>query len=183
MRLAAVDWGSVPDWIAGIGSVFATLLAVSGLLYEMHKRRLTEARAAAERRAAEANQARLVSVQARVRGDGHRAELILRNDSAAPIRTVTPVLYWADTDGTWRIPRLSSNGSPQAVLGPHESATSFAEVAFGEPGPPEPAAVRTAVAFTDATGRRWLCLPDAGSPIPVLDRSDGGALRSALDPA
>ncbi|MEV2241091.1 hypothetical protein [Micromonospora sp. NPDC049891] len=182
MRLAAVNWGSVPDWIAGIGSVIATLLAVSGLLYEMHKRRLAEAEAAAERRAAEANQARLVSVEVRARGDGHRAELTLRNDSAAPIRTVTPVLYWADAGGTWKIPRLS-NGTPQAVLGPHESATSLAEVATGEPGPPGPAAVRAAVAFTDAEGRRWLCITDAASPVPVLDRTDGRALLSAVDAA
>ncbi|MEU4160762.1 hypothetical protein [Actinoplanes sp. NPDC026670] len=181
MSVAAVDWGSVPDWIAGVGSVIATLLAVSGLLYEMRKRRLNEARADAERRAAAANQARLVSVQARVRGDGHRAEFTLRNDSGAPIRTVTPVLYWADTDGVWRIPRLS-NGNPHAVLGPHESATSFAEVAFGEPGPPGPGAVRSAVAFTDAEGRRWLSLTGAGSPVPVLDHSDAGALLSALGP-
>ena len=69
MRFAAVNWGSVPDWIAAVGSVIAMLLAVSGLLYEMHKRRLTEAETAAERRAAEGNQARLVSVEVRVRGD------------------------------------------------------------------------------------------------------------------
>ena len=54
MRFAAVNWGSVPDWIAAVGSVIAMLLAVSGLLYEMHKRRLTEAETVAERRAAEA---------------------------------------------------------------------------------------------------------------------------------
>jgi hypothetical protein len=180
MRLAAVNWGSVPDWIAGIGSVIATLLAVTGLLYEMKRRRLSEAEATAERRAAEANQARLVSVEAQVRGDGHRAELTLRNDSAAPIRTVAPAVYWAEPGDTWRVPRLS-DGTPLAVLGPHESATWRAEVADGEPGPPGPAAVRAAVAFTDADGRRWLCAADVPSPVPVLGRTDDEALRSAVE--
>ena len=180
MRFAAVHWGSVPDWIAAVGSVIAMLLAVSGLLYEMHKRRLTEAETVAERRAAEGNQARLVSVEVRVRGDGHRAELTLRNDSPAPIRTVALVLYWADADGTWRIPELS-NETPLAVLGPHESATSLAEVASGESGPPVPTAVRAAVAFTDAEGRRWLCMTEAASPVAVLDRTDGRALLSAVE--
>jgi hypothetical protein len=180
MRLAAVNWGSVPDWIAGVGSVMAMLLAISGLLYEMHKRRLSEAEAAAERRAAEANQARLVSVAVRVRGEGHRTELTLRNDSAAPIRTMAPILYWAGAGGAWRIPKLS-NGTPLAVLGPHESATLLAEVATGESGPPVPAAVRAAVAFTDAEGRRWLCMTEAASPVAVLDCTDGRALLSAVD--
>lgn len=58
MTAAAVNSGSVPERIAGIGSVIVTLLAVTGLLYEMHKRRIAEAEATAERRAAEANQAR-----------------------------------------------------------------------------------------------------------------------------
>jgi hypothetical protein len=123
-----------------------------------------------------------VSVEIRVRGDGHRAELTVRNDSAAPIRAVAPVLYWADAGGDWRIPRLS-NGTPRAVLGPHDSATSLAEVATGESGPPEPAAVRAAVAFTDADGRRWLSMPNAASPVPVLDRTDGRALLSAVEAA
>jgi len=180
MRLAAVNWGSVPDWIAGVGSVMAMLLAISGLLYEMHKRRLSDAEAAAERRAAEANQARLVSVEVRVRGEGHRAELGLRNDSAAPIRTMAPILYWADAGGAWRIPKLS-NGTPLAVLGPHESATLLAEVATGESGPPGPTAVRAAVAFTDAEGRRWLCTTEAASPVAVLDSTDGRALLTAVD--
>ena len=107
MAAAAVDWGSVPDWIAAIGSVIATLLAITGLLYEMHKRRLAEAEATAERRAAEANQARLISVEVRVRGDGHRTDLTMRNDSDAPIRTISPLLYWAEPVARWRIPRLA----------------------------------------------------------------------------
>lgn len=181
MTLAAVDWGSVPDWIAGVGSVIAMLLAVGGLLYEMHNRRLADAKAAAERRAAEANQARLVSVEVRVRGDGHRAELTLRNDSTAPIRTVAPVLYWAEAGGAWRIPKLSNN-TPLAVLGPHESATSLAEIATGESGPPAPAAVRAAVAFTDAEGRRWLCTTESAPPVAVLDGTDSRALLSAVEP-
>jgi hypothetical protein len=166
MTAAAVDWGSVPDWIAGIGSVIATLLAVTGLLYEMRKRRIAEAETTAERRAAEANQARLVSVQVRVRGNGQRSEITIRNDSEAPIRTLSPLVYWAESGASWRLPRLA-DAAPLAVLGPHESLTSLAEVAAGEPGPPVPAAVRGAVAFTDAEGRRWLSLTDAASPVPV----------------
>ena len=179
MTAAAVNWGSVPGWIAGIGSVIATLLAVTGLLYEMHKRRIAEAEATAERRAAEANQAQLVSVDVRVRSDGHRAELTLRNDSEAPIRTVSPVLYWAESGAPWRIPQLA-DGTPLTALGPHEPVTSLAEVAANEPGPPGPAVVRGAVAFTDAEGRRWLCIADAASPVPVLD-GDHRALQSAVD--
>jgi hypothetical protein len=176
---STVDWGSVPEWIASIGSVIATLLAVTGLLYEMHKRRVAQAEAAAERRAAEANQARLVSVGVQVRGDGHRADLALRNDSGAPIRAVSPVLYWAESGAPWRIPQLADR-TPLAVLGPHESVIALAEVAANEPGPPGPTAVRGAVTFTDAEGRRWLCLANAAAPIPVLD-GDRHALQSAVD--
>jgi hypothetical protein len=41
---SAVNWGSVPDWIAGIGSVLAFLGLVAGLLIESAKRRKDEAR-------------------------------------------------------------------------------------------------------------------------------------------
>lgn len=176
---AAVNGGSVPEWIVGIGSVIATLLAITGLPYDTHKRRIAEAEVTAERRAAEANQIRLVSVDVRVRDDGHRAELTLRNDSEAPIRTVSPVLYWAESGAPWRLPKLA-DGTPLTVLGPHEPVTSPAEVAANEPGPPGPADVRGAVAFTDAEGCRWLCIAGAASPVPVL-AGDHRALQSAVD--
>lgn len=120
-----------------------------------------------------------MSVDVRVRSDGHRAELTLRNDSEAPIRTVSPVLYWAESGAPWRIPQLA-DGTLPTVLGSHQSVTSLAEPGANEPGPPGSAAVRGAVAFTDAEGRRWLCIADAASPVPVLD-CDHRTLQSAVD--
>ena len=176
---AAVNWGSAPDWIAGVGSVIATLLAVIGLLYEVRKRRIADADTKAASRAAEANQARLVSVDVRVRGNGRRSKFIVRNDSSAPIRTLSPLLYWAESGARWQMPRLA-DGTPMAVLGPHELVETLAEVAVGEPEPPGRGAVRGAVAFTDAEGRRWLCLADAASPVAVLG-DDRRALQLEVD--
>ena len=119
-----------------------------------------------------------MSVDVRVRRDGHRAGLKLRNGTETPIRTVSPVLYWAEFGALLPIPQLA-DGLLLIAFAPHQSATSPTEVAANEPGPPGSAAVRGAVAFTDPEGRRWLCLADAPSPVRVLD-GHHRVLQSAL---
>jgi len=57
-----VDWGSVPEWIGGVGTTLAFGGAVVTLALELRHRRRERADALHERRDAEAAQARLVTV-------------------------------------------------------------------------------------------------------------------------
>ncbi|MEU7576297.1 hypothetical protein AB0B50_01650 [Streptomyces sp. NPDC041068] len=165
---AAADFGSVPDWVGAVGTAAATLLLAVGLLREIRRRRLDDARAAAERRAAEANQARLVSVLFRVRGSGRRVECVVRNDSSEPIRDAVPWLSWTDdpADGL-HVPEVHVEPAVP-LLGPRDTAETTVSVADGAGTPAGPSSVRCAIAFTDADGRRWIRAA-TGAPMAVVD--------------
>ncbi|MFF1376230.1 hypothetical protein [Streptomyces sp. NPDC058308] len=163
----APDYGSVADWVAAVGTAAATLLLAVGLLREIRQRRLDDASAATERRAAEANQARLVSVAFRVRGSGLRVKCVVRNDSAAPVRDTAPWLSWADPAGALHVPEVEV--SPAApLLGPGETAEMSLSVTDRAEAPYGPSSLRCAIAFTDAAGRRWVRTAN-GAPTAVLD--------------
>ncbi|MFG2986358.1 hypothetical protein ACGFYQ_34755 [Streptomyces sp. NPDC048258] len=163
----AVDYGTVPDWIAGVGSAVATVLLAVGLLREIRLRRIDGERAATERRAAEANQARLIGMVFRVRGSGTRVEFVIRNDSDEPLRDPAPLLFWADQGDALYIPRVEAEPAV-VLLGPRQKAELIVSLGDGAAQPPHPSLVRCAVAFTDANGRRWL-RTGAGRPLLVLD--------------
>ncbi|MEV4536240.1 hypothetical protein AB0J82_20845 [Asanoa sp. NPDC049518] len=79
----AVDWGSLPDWLAGI----AGTIVAGGLFWEVRQRRLADARADAERRDAEASHARLVSTHVETTLDD-RCILRVVNDGPGPIQVI-----------------------------------------------------------------------------------------------
>ncbi|MEV0274111.1 hypothetical protein AB0H43_35525 [Hamadaea sp. NPDC050747] len=82
-----VAWGTVPDWIAAFGTAGALIAVVYGLAQERAARVKSEKRLIAERRAAEANQARLVTASTAGPWDGV-AHVDVQNDSDAPIHKV-----------------------------------------------------------------------------------------------
>src|SRR5262245_44387771 len=92
------DWGSVPGWLEAVGTVGSFAFIGYGLLREIRlrredeeRRRLDDERAAAERRDAEADMARLVTLGfAAV--DATHVELHILNDSPGPIRRLTYTL-------------------------------------------------------------------------------------------
>jgi len=174
---ARVALGTVPDWIAAFGSVFATVFVAIGLLREIKRRRLEDEQVAAERRAAEANQARLVNVLARVRGNGQRVEFIVRNDSASPVLNPVPFLFWGEAPEALHVPDVVP-AAEETLIGPNSSWDTLVALVDSEMIPPSPSAIHYAVGFTDIDGRRWLRIATRG-PLRVLS-SDQETLLAAI---
>ncbi|MEU6992701.1 hypothetical protein ABZ953_18855 [Streptomyces sp. NPDC046465] len=173
---AAPAYGTVPDWVAAVGTVAATLLLAVGLLREIRRRRIDDARAATERRAAEANQARLVSVVFRARGSGLRVECVVRNDSPAPVRDAVPWLSWVDPAGALHVPQTEV-GANAPLLGPGETTEMTLSVTERAEAPDASGSLRCALAFTDANGRRWVRTAN-GAPTAVLDDESQALIRA-----
>ncbi|WP_020525171.1 hypothetical protein [Catelliglobosispora koreensis] len=147
-----VDFGSVPDWIAAIGTVLSFLAVGVGLLYEMHKRR-------ADAVSEEANQARLVTVisgtltEQEFAKDSAGCSITVKNYSAAPIFEVRAGMIEPGADGrhTVQMPGQMKFRQQSHTLGPGaELAGSFLIVARQT----YPEAI-TWLEFLDAIGRRW----------------------------
>src|SRR4051794_14345344 len=79
-----VDWGSVPDWVGAIGTVLAFVGFGVAFWWEVRLRRLDDRRADADRREAEAAQARLVFAT-RTGGAPERVRARVRNASDGQI--------------------------------------------------------------------------------------------------
>jgi hypothetical protein len=156
-----VDWGTVPEWIAGIGS----LIAFGALLVAVWEWRSGQV----ERRDREADQARLIIVEpVKPAADGVGSLVWYQNDEPAPYLVVcnhstTPVfnlqvasldengegtLVWLSrkVGGKMRYPRLVP------VLRPND-ATEELMVASGSMGLTGIEAIT--FTFTDAAGRDW----------------------------
>ncbi|MEH1167209.1 hypothetical protein V6V47_17675 [Micromonospora sp. CPCC 205539] len=91
----AVDWGSVPDWFGGVGSIASVLFVYLGLRREIRARRTDDLRF-------RATQARLVSAVAEIRGNSV-LRVIVANESDAPVLDVTVLPRLVppdDPDGT-----------------------------------------------------------------------------------
>jgi hypothetical protein len=153
--LANVELGTVPDWVAAGGTVFAFFVALRLLDKELEVRREQQE----DRRRA---QARLVSKWIpEPEREGHTPNFVfavmVRNGSEEPIYNVTITMappdsaYAADPEagpteaGTLRYQR--------PVMAPGETFRDERRMVPDLPG-------HLGVSFTDAAGRRWKRYPD-----------------------
>lgn len=174
---AGPDWGSVPDWLAAVGTLAAFAVALRLLAKELTARREAE-----EDRRRE--QARLISawpeapeipgVKDRPRntdvitwiqetGTTAYIHLIMRNGSAEPVYRIFAVMvafnspYADDPEAGAGQPGTAE--TRRSILPPGEKGIGiFARFLDGfetgtEPGP-------VSIAFTDAAGRHWKRYPD-----------------------
>ncbi|MFJ6197508.1 hypothetical protein [Micromonospora sp. NPDC092111] len=142
-----IDWGSVPDWFGGLGTVGALLFGVLSLRREIRARRR-------EDRAARARQARLVSASARIEGGGV-LRVRVANDSDGPVfdLAVAPEVPTADSGAGAVVPVAAVTG-PVDRLNGHRDGELFVTVdrsvdltAY--------ASATVELRFTDQQGNRW----------------------------
>jgi hypothetical protein len=163
-----VQFGTVPDWLAAVGTVGSLGLLAVGLLREIRLRREDDERAAAERRDAEADLARLITVDFGWR-DGN-ITFVIRNDSPSPIRHLRIALCVQRDDGVERIPLelFGFAGTPNTV-GAHDTRT----VQCGMPETVDDATPKDDIDaetdFVDGYGRRWRYVSNSDSLLRVQD--------------
>ncbi|MEV0458346.1 hypothetical protein [Catellatospora methionotrophica] len=80
----ATDWGSIPDWIGGVGTAISLFVVSSGLIWEMRRRRLDDNRLADERRESERALARLVRIAIDT-DEKFNVQITIANDASMPI--------------------------------------------------------------------------------------------------
>ncbi len=164
----SIDWGSVPDWLAGIGTVGTLAFFGMQLRNDKRRHRTEEQRRVDEARDREASQARLVASRARWDygpSSGYAARITVRNDSPFPITDVQAQLVSRGDQppsvALWEI----AAGLPQPVIDPG-GLSEFRLVPPYQPSAPEDgmdAASYDApkklfvpcIAFTDSVGLRW----------------------------
>jgi hypothetical protein len=148
-RLLTLDWGSVPDWVAALGSVVSLLVIYSGLRREMKLRRKTED-------AVRGRQARLVSSVTNPRGAGVLA-VEIANGSLGPIHDLTIAAVRVREEGSpksWPALDLAAVRGAVTRLLPGESTEFSITLPPGsEMAPATPLAA--VVEFTDEEGLRW----------------------------
>jgi hypothetical protein len=156
---AGPDWGTVPDWLAAIGTLAAFGVALRLLAKELAARREQEE----DRRS---SQARLVSAwptDPQVEGGRLRVTVVVKNGSDEPVYQVHAVLV--PPDSPWaEDPEAGAGQVPAAEIGrmmlpPGQKEEgrfpmimSILHTGIG-PGP-------VGISFTDAAGRRWKRYPD-----------------------
>jgi hypothetical protein len=170
-----VDWGSVPDWIAGVGSALAFIGFATAFVWEVRKRRQDDAkrrqddeRAAEEARDALKRYARLVLMKVS-RGSETQLRLTINNASSGPIIDVVTTV-WVRIEGPSRELRevALDRRSPDATeLGAGDSGEVWLWFADGERIPQEQEFVPQ-IEFTDCNGNRWRRL-DNQQPVQVID--------------
>lgn len=149
-----MNWGSVPEWIAAVGTVLAFVLALAlGLVQERVRRRAE--------RDEQVRQARLVVVgePAPGTGDGTTMALFVRvtNYSDAPIYGVRVSLTVEREDGAKR----GTQFGERFVIGPGEEEEYEFDI---PPGAGSISSNSPAAVFMDAAGRYWR--RDCGLPEP-----------------
>lgn len=172
---SAINWGSVPDWFAAIGTIVSVLLIGAGLLREIRRRRLDDEQTAAERREieaerrdAEAAQARLVTSSLGANPRGRFAEISVDNASDAPILGVTPTIVIRPVDGTPE--RRTPVRMPNSQIAPHSEAPVGVRLDdAGDLIADDLSNIDLEVEYTDVHGRRWRRLGDE-QPERVLDQ-------------
>jgi hypothetical protein len=143
---AGPDWGTVPDWLAAIGTLAAFGVALRLLAKELAVRREQEE----DRRR---NQARLVAAWVTLKEVSEtevRYSVVVRNGSDEPVFDGLCVVVPSATAFEWEVRWL--------ILPPHETKEDDLRL-------PEKlwrslwdAAIE--LSFTDAAGRRWIRYPD-----------------------
>jgi hypothetical protein len=153
MLAAGLDWGTVPDWLAGIGTLAAFFVALRVLAKELEAR-LEQAE---DRRR---EQARLVSAWVSTPEDDLPPEftLIVRNGSNEPVYQVKASMV--PYDSPYGSDPEDGTGQPRSVVETSEILppgkdwqTYFDPRSRIVPGP-------VSMSFTDAAGRRWTRYPD-----------------------
>jgi hypothetical protein len=149
------NWGSVPDWIAAIGSVLAFAGFAIAFIWEVRKRRLDDEQVASDRRDAVKRHARLVYTNLNG-GSDTQTRLIIHNQGTGPIIDIDPTVWiWSeDQSGKLRQIRLDRREPDVTELGADRSGEVWLWFADGER-----IAARQdffpQIEFTDCEGIRW----------------------------
>ncbi|WBB67495.1 hypothetical protein [Micromonospora sp. WMMD812] len=167
-----VDWGSVPDWFGGLGTVGTLLFGVLSLRRELRARRR-------EDRAALARQARLVSTTTRTEGGGV-LRVRVANDSDGPIfdLAATPVAHAGEPGPGGRPVPVTTVTGPVDRLEGGTAADLFVAVDRSV-DLTRYASTTARLCFTDQQGNRWR-REGAGQPEPDLGEESAPARRSWL---
>ncbi|MFC3500193.1 hypothetical protein ACFOOK_04320 [Micromonospora krabiensis] len=165
-----IDWGSVPDWFGGLGTVGTLLFGVLSVRRELRARRR-------EDRAAQARQARLVSTTTRTEGGGV-LRVRVANDSDGPIfdLAATPVVHTGQPGPDGRRVAVATVTGPLDRLDGGTAAELFVAVDRSV-DLTRYASATVQLTFTDQQGNRWR-REGTGQPEPDLGDEPTGAARS-----
>lgn len=145
-----VDWGTVPAWVGALGSVLVATVIGGGLLYEIHMRRLADARVEAQWYDRMAAHARLVSVGGGI-AKGRGGRISIRNDGDGPIRNLSYTLLAHTADGEMSRVPVYPVKQHQPFVGGH--ADLRVDIKAARLVDPRQALIE--VEFTDTSGLRW----------------------------
>jgi hypothetical protein len=129
----SLDFGTLPEWLSGIGTVGTLLIAVRVLSRERAERRADELERRAREWEREARQARLVTYWVPEEGKYGTPQVIVSNASENPVFDFSILLHREVIGSRRSIP-------PGQVEFPVNDAVEARELVL---------------AFTDAEGRRW----------------------------
>lgn len=155
-----MDWGSLADWLAAIGTLLAVGVSVSIAIYEVRKRQEGERLLAAEHaRARQADAAAVVTwVETKQAGGRKHSILHLLNSGQRPVFAVAmiPVVYGTFERGQrWVVPVLgpgvdlveSFDDALKSLVSLHGAPESIIAEASGRVG--------VKLIFRDSEGRSW----------------------------
>lgn len=163
---SAVNWGSVPDWIAGIGSLLAFAAFSIAFIWEVRKRRhddqlrlVADHQAAEDRRDEKARQARLIfgehagsfPTQARVK---------VHNASGAPIFNLDVNILLGPTEASVKPVQTTRRRPGPTGLAPHDEVEIWLDLVAPIPADENRRFIGIQMDFTDAHGSRWRRIDD-----------------------
>jgi hypothetical protein len=132
--------GTIPDWIAALGTVFAFFVALGLLTKELAARREAED----DRRSEQARRVAAWTLPGPVPEITH--VLVMHNGSEEPVYAITLIMEDQDKPG-------SVTRKDFWDYLPPEERSKESSGSVGRPGP-------ITLSFTDAAGRRWTRYPD-----------------------
>lgn len=144
-----VDYGSVPDWLAGIGAVTALLWARKAARAAAETNQAQQAQLDAIRRTEREKQASAVAAWIEV-GAGEVARYVIANNSGQPVYSFA--IWWNEDTR-----RCRARVCPVVPPGQWWMFESVPEYAAEEPfGPTRDTQYHVAFAFTDQTQIDWI---------------------------
>jgi hypothetical protein len=155
-----MDWGSLPDWLAAIGTLLAVAVSVSIAVYEVRKRREGERLLAAEHLRARQSDAAAVVAWVESKNKRRRPHTTLRllNSGTRPVFAVAmiPVVYGSFERGQpWAVPVV---GPGVSFDSPFDDALKSLVTLHGAPenilDAPD-GRVGVKLIFRDSEGRSW----------------------------
>lgn len=164
---SAVDWGTVPAWVAAVGTASATILVSVGLLREIKRRRLDDEKAARERLDARRQQARLVYAEyVEYERSTREIRLKVHNDSNAPIFDVALSAGAGPDRESWGPITTTPHPLNPTGVRPRDAENMALYLARDEPPIEYGWYVSIELEFTDANGYRW-SRADNRRPFPI----------------